>query len=454
MKTKKILTYALIGFGLIIVFLIVGRKAGWIGTSESLRVSTEKVERRHIVEIVAASGKVQPVTEVKISPDVSGEIILLDVKEGDFVARGQLLARINPDLYESALDRVNASLNTSRANLANARARASQSEAQFINATASYNRNKMLYEQNAISESEYDAARAQYLVSHAEVEAVRQSVIAAEYQVKSAEAALKEARESLTKTNIFAPMDGTISRLNVELGERVVGTSQFAGTEIMRIANLNQMEVVVSVNENDIIRVNQGDTAVIQIDAFYTDRFNGIVTSIANSAKVEGLSVDQVTNFEVRIQILPESYQHLQNIEQMHISPIRPGMSASVDIRTKQVYDAISVPIQAVTTREGESKKPAEEGEEDEENQETIKQQAATDKGFVRPQEYVFLFQDGKAVRKEVTTGIQDSQYIEILQGLSEDDDVITGPYRLVSRTLKDGDAVERVKRQELFQAE
>lgn len=455
MKTKKLLTYALIGFALIIIFLIVGRKAGWIGDSEALRVSTEKVGRRHIVEIVTASGKIQPVTEVKISPDVSGEIILLDVKEGDFVERGQLLARINPDLYESALDRVNAALNTSRANLANAKARASQSEAQFINATASYNRNKMLFDQNAISESEYDAARAQYLVAQAEVEAGRQSAIAAQYQVRSAEAAVKESGESLTKTNIFAPMDGTVSRLDVELGERVVGTSQFAGTEIMRVANLNQMEVVVSVNENDIIRVNPGDTAVIQIDAFYTDRFNGIVTSIANSAKVEGMSVDQVTNFEVRIQILPESYQHLQNAGQMHISPLRPGMSASVDIRTKQVYDAISVPIQSVTTREEEPTKN-ETGEEDvaDETQEASPPQPAADRGFVRPQEYVFVFQDGKAVRKAVTTGIQDSQFIEVVEGLTDEDEVITGPYRLVSRTLKDGDDVERTKRQDLFKAE
>lgn len=454
MKTKKTLKYALIGLGVLILFMVVGRKAGWIGAAEALRVSTELIERRNIVEIVASSGKIRPVTEVKISPDVSGEIILLNVKEGDFVERGQLLARINPDLYESALDRFNASLNTSRANLANSKARASQSEAQFINATSSYNRNKLLFDQNAISASEYDAARAQYLVAQAEVEAGRQSVVAAEYQVKSAEAAVKEARESLLKTNIFSPMDGTVSRLDVELGERVVGTSQFAGTEIMRIANLNQMEVVVSVNENDIIRVNDGDTATIQVDAFFTERFTGKVTSIANSAKVEGLSVDQVTNFEVRIRILPESYVHLQDTNNIHLSPFRPGMSASVDIRTKLAFDVLSIPIQAVTTREGDAKTATPEENEEENEEETPESETAENTKSTRIQEYVFVFVDGKAVRKAVTSGIQDSQYIEIKEGLEEEEEVITGPYRLVSRTLKHGDEVEKVKRQDLFKTE
>lgn len=439
--------YALIVLGVLVVFMIVGRQAGWIGSEEAVRVSTEEVERRDIVEIVTASGRIRPVTEVKISPDVSGEIILLNVKEGDFVERGQLLAIINPDLYESALDRVNASLNTSKANLANARARFSQAEAQLINQASSYNRSKQLHEQNAISDAEYDAARAQYLVAQAEVEAASQSVVAAEFQVKSAEAAVKEARESLQKTNIFSPMDGTISRLDVELGERVVGTSQFAGTEIMRIANLNQMEVLVSVNENDIIRVNEGDTAIIEVDAFFADRFTGLVTSIANSAKIEGLTVDQVTNFEVRIMVLPESYNHLQPSDRDHLSPFRPGMSATVDIRTQQVYGVLSVPIQAVTTREAESEtvQPSEEEEADQNPAMAAKTSSA------RPQEYVFLYNNGKAERKSVTSGIQDSQYIEIVEGLEEGQEVITGPFRVVSRTLSDGDAVEKVKRQDLF---
>lgn len=455
MKTKKLIRYGLILVGVLIVFLIVARRLGWIDSMETIQVTTEAAERRDIVEVVTASGKIRPVTEVKISPDVSGEIIELPVMEGDFVTRGQLLARINPDLYESALDRVEASLNTSRANLANARARASQAEAQYINARASFSRSEQLYEQNAISEAEFDQARAQYLVAQAEVEAGRQSVVGAEFQVKSAEAALKEARESLQKTSLFAPMDGTISRLDAEIGERVVGTSQFAGTEIMRIANLNQMEVVVDVNENDIVRVSEGNLAVIQVDAFFTERFQGVVTSIANSAMTEGMSVDQVTNFEVRIQVLPESYNHLQHPDRPHLSPFRPGMSASVDIQTRQAGGVLSVPIQAVTTRQ-ETGNGNEEGDEDEEAGAVEEGDAPQTGGFlsveqVRPQEYVFVFREGKAVQVAVTSGIQDSHYIEIVEGLEEGQEVITGPYRVVSRNLKDGDHVEKVKRQDLF---
>lgn len=461
MKTKKMLKYGLILVGVLIVFLIVGRQAGWIGQLEGVRVSTELAERRDIVEIVTASGKIRPVTEVKISPDVSGEIIQLEIEEGDFVERGQLLARINPDLYESALDRMEASLNTTRANLANARARSSQARAQFINAQSSFNRNKQLFEQNAISESEFDAAYAQYLVAQAEVEAAEQSVVAAEFQVKSAEAGVKEARESLQKTSLFAPMDGTISRLDAEIGERVVGTSQFAGTEIMRIANLNQMEVVVNVNENDIVRVNEGDSAAIQVDAFFGEEFMGVVTSIANSASVEGLTADQVTNFEVRIRVLPESYVHLQHPDRPHLSPFRPGMSATVDIRTQQVFNVLSVPIQAVTTREPAAQRTQEGAEtgsgEDQAGTETDEQAvdaqgAAPASDRIRPQEYVFVYKDGKAVQVAVTSGIQDTQYIEIREGLEDGQEIITGPYRVVSRNLNDGDHVEKVKRQDLFQ--
>lgn len=440
MKTKHLLRISLVIVVLLIVFLVAGRKAGWVGATEGVRVSVEKVQRKSIIQIVSSSGKVQPVTEVKISPDVSGEIIELPVKEGDHVERGTLLARINPEMYESALDRVIASLNTSKANLANARARASQAEAQFINATSSYNRSKTLFDQATISESEFDAARSQYLVAEAEVEAGRQSVVGAEFQVKSAEAAVRETRESLTKTSLFAPMDGTISRLDAEIGERVVGTSQFAGTEIMRIANLNQMEVLVNVNENDIIRVSAGDTAFIEIDAYMGQKFTGLVTSIANSAKVEGMSLDQVTNFEVRVQILPESYQHLMSDER--VSPFRPGMSAQVDIRTKTEIDVISVPIQAVTVRE----KP-------EQQQDTLAENNNSPQAVPgsNMQECVFVYSDGKVVMQPVVSGIQDSYFIQIVEGLEEDQEVVTGPYRTVSRVLNDGDQVIKSERQELF---
>jgi HlyD family secretion protein len=448
MNRNKLLKYLGGLLVVLVVFVLVGRKAGWIGHDEGIRVTVEPAEARTIVEIVTSSGKVQPVIEVKISPDVSGEIVQLRVKEGDFVKRGELLVTINPEIYESALARVEAALNTSRANLANARARKAQAEAQFLNASASFDRSERLFKQEAISESEFDTARAQFLVAQAEVEAANQSVIGAEFQVKSSEATLREARESLTKTNIFAPMDGTISRLDAELGERVVGTSQFAGTEIMRIANLNEMEVLVEVNENDIIRVNEGDTAIIQIEAYLNQEFKGIVTSIANSARTQALSVDQVTNFEVKIKILPESYAHLIREDRPYLSPFRPGMSATVDIQTQRAYNILSVPIQAVTTRDDPSVK-----------KDTL-DTPATPVASVRagrgsvPKEYVFVVRDGRAVLTEVISGIQDSNFIEIKEGLLDGDEVVTGPFRAVSRTLKDGDVIKRVSREELFGGE
>lgn len=451
MKRNKILRLTLIILAVLIIFVIVGRNAGWIGEEPATKVTVEAAEKRSIVEIVTASGKVQPVTEAKIAPDVSGEIVQILVKEGDFVQRGDLLVRINPDIYESALDRVEASLNTSRANLANARARKSQAEAQFINAKASFERNQRLFDQDAISESEFDSARAGFLVAQAEVEAAQQSVVAAEFQVKSAEAALREARENLSKTSIFSPMDGTISRLDAELGERVVGTSQFAGTEILRIANLNEMELMVEVNENDIIRVNEGDTAMIEVDAWLNEEFAGIVTSIANSALAQGLSVDQVTNFEVRIRILPESYQHLLRQDQPHLSPFRPGMSASADIRTQTVFDVVSIPIQAVTTREGLQNREEESNEEEDDPDSEEITDSNGDKETSRIQEYVFVYSDGEVKLTPVVSGIQDSNYIEITSGLEEGDKVVTGPFRAVSRALNDGDIVVTVDRSELF---
>jgi HlyD family secretion protein len=449
MKRNKILKYAFIALGVLILFIIIARQAGWIGKEHGTKVTVEAAEKRNIVEIVTASGKVQPVTEVKIAPDVSGEIVQILVREGDFVKRGDLLVRINPDIYESALDRVEASLNTSRANLANARARKMQAEAQFINAQSSFERTQRLFNQDAISESEFDQGRAQYLVAQAEVEAAKQSVVASEFQVKSSEAALREARENLTKTSIFSPMDGTISRLDAELGERVVGTSQFAGTEILRIANLNEMELKVEVNENDIIRVNEGDTAVIDIDAWLNEKFTGVVTSIANSALMQGqtFSVDQVTNFEVKIRILPESYRHLQREDRPHLSPFRPGMSASADIKTFTVFDVVSVPIQAVTTREPEPK-PSDENEESDEASPAETPATGSSPGM---QEYVFVYKDGVVKMVPVVSGIQDSNHIEIKSGIEVGDQVVTGPFRAVSRSLKDGDKVITVSRSELF---
>jgi len=446
MKSKKLIKYGIILVAILIVFIIIGQSRGWIGSHDGYRVTTDKAERRDIIEVVTANGKIRPVTEVKISPDVSGEVVKLNVEEGDYVEHGDLLVRINPDVYESMLDRAIASLNTNKANLASSRSRKVQAEAQYVNAESSYLRNKKLFEEDAISRSEYDAALSQYQTAKAEVESAEQSIIAAQYQVKSAEASVREARDNLTKTNIFSPMNGTLSRLDTEVGERVVGTSQYAGTEIMRIANLNNMEVLVDVNENDIIRVSEGDTALIDVDAYLGEQFLGVVTSIANSARDEALSSEQVTNFEVRIKILSTSYEHLLDDTRVNVSPFRPGMSATVDIQTQKAFDVISIPIQAVTTRDVDMHEEQDSIDVAEGN---VNNKTEITTSGIR--EYVFAYDKGIAKLISVKSGVQDLNYIEISEGLDLGDEIIIGPYRAVSSILNDGDMVNRVERHALF---
>ncbi|NVO02596.1 MAG: efflux RND transporter periplasmic adaptor subunit [Bacteroidetes bacterium] len=451
---KKFYRYLIIGGVALVIILGIGKKKGWFGKNEMISVSTEIVTKRTIIETVSANGKVQPEVEVKISPDVSGEVTELYVKEGDEVKKGDLLAKINPDIYMSNLDRMVATLNTSKANMMNSQARLIQIEAQYTNAKASFERNEKLWKQQAISASEFDAAKAAFEVAKADVEAGKQTVKAAEYGVKSTAASLKEASDNLTKTSIFAPVSGTISKLSVEKGERVVGTSQFAGTEIMRIANLNEMEVNVSVNENDIVRVHLGDTALIEVDAYLNRKFKGIVTEMANSANTTGTSADQVTNFEVKIRILRESYLDLVSTKNPNLSPFRPGMSATVDIQTKTVYNVLTVPIQAVTTRDDTTnvmdKKPMNEEGNGDENASTEKKKDEKKKSS-EMKEYVFMYVDGKVKMQKVKTGIQDNTYIQILEGLKEKQEIIAAPYRAISKQLKNGDAVKKVDKKELF---
>jgi HlyD family secretion protein len=452
MKNKKVLKYSLIALGALIVLIIIAKKSGWIGKSETIKVSTELVTKRNIVEIVSANGKIQPEVEVKISPDVSGEIVELKVKEGDQVKKGDLLAKINPDMYLSNLDRMVAALNTSKANLANSKARLAQVQAQFTNAKLSFDRNEKLFKDNAISQSEFDAAKSAYEVAKSEVDAANETVIASQYNVKSTEASLKEAKDNLIKTSIFAPVDGTISKLNVEKGERVVGTSQFAGTEIMRIANLSEMEVNVSVNENDIVRVHLGDTALVEVDAYLNRKFKGVVTEIANSANTTGVSADQITNFDVKIRIIRESYADLVSEKDVNKSPFRPGMSATVDIQTKTVYNVLSVPIQSVTTRDDTTggKKKIEKPVNENTNKDKPDSETEKNKN-IAVNEYVFLYIKGAVKLQKVKTGIQDNNYIEILEGLKEKDEVVSAPYRAISKTLKNNDKVKKVKKEELF---
>ncbi len=448
MKSKKTMRYLVVAALVMIVLAIIGKRAGWFGKELETTVATEKAEMRTIVESIRANGKVRPQTEVKISPDVSGEIVELNVAEGDQVERGRLLLKIKPDTYISMRDRAEASVNSARAQLANANARLTQVKAQYEQAERNYNRSRRLFEQQTISESDYETARSNYRVAQAEVEAARQSVQSSEFSVKSAVASLEEAEENLARTTIYSPMSGTVSRLNVEQGERVVGTAQMAGTEMMRIANMNRMEVQVDVNENDIVRVKHGDTAIIEVDAYMGQDFRGIVTEIANSANIANVGADQITNFEVKVLILQESYEHLLTDIPAGRFPFLPGMSATVDIQTKTKSDILTVPIQAVTTRT-DTLLLADAGPGAAGNN---YQSDAGPERESNMNEVVFVVDsDNTLVMRRVMTGIQDNNYIEILDGLMEGDEVVAAPYSAITRTLNHGSKVKVVDRQELF---
>ncbi len=419
MSFSKILIYLVVGLVVLAVIAFSGKKAGWWGQSSTVEVTVKTIERRNIMETVSASGKIYPALEIKISPDVSGEVIDILAEEGDSVTEGELLVKIRPDIYISLQNRAEASLNQSKANLANSQARLLQVEAQFDNAKATFERNEKLWKQKVISEADYLNALSAFKTSEGELSAAKQTVEASKYSVKVAEAAVKEANDNLRQTNIYAPATGTISMLNVEKGERVVGTTQMAGTEMLRVANLSVMEVRVDVTENDILRVSVGDTAEIEVDAYIGRKFKGIVTYIANSSKAEtSMASESVTNFVVKIELLHSSYDDL--ITDGAPFPFKPGMSASVDIYTSQALDVLSVPIQAITLSEDE---PGAETE-----------------------EVVFVFNDGVANKVKVETGIQDNFYIEIKNGLKDGDEIIIGPYRIISRVLKSGDPVARAK--------
>lgn len=440
----------LILLAVLLLLIVIGKKTGVIGNDKNTRVTAEAVIKRTIIETVSGSGKIQPETQVKISSDVSGEITEMMVKEGDVVKKGDLLCRIRQDIYISSLERVEASVNSSKASSAQTKARLIQSKAQLINAESLFNRNKKLFEQGALSEQDFDASKAQFETAKAEVEAAQQSLSAAEFNIKNAEATLKEAQTNLSRTSIYSPVDGKVSKLNVEKGERVVGTAQMTGTEIMTIANLNEMEVSVDVNENDIVRIKLNDTANIEVDAYLDKKFKGIVTEVANSANTVGTSADQVTNFTVKIRILRESYLSLIPKDNPQYSPFRPGMSATVDIQTHKVFNVISVPVQSVTTREDttsfgvkEKKKKKIEDPAPEETPENKKDEKVL--------EYVFIIKNDVAVLTPVITGIQDNNYIEIKSGIQLNDEVITGPYKVVSKTLKNKTPVEKVDKEDLF---
>lgn len=397
------------------ILLVLANKNGFLGGEKPLIVKTEEVFKGTITETVPANGKIQPEIEVKISPDVSGEIIELNVKEGDWVNQNDLLLRINPEIYAANLERMEASLNNIKAQLA-------QQKAQLKDTEIKHKRNTSLFEKGAISSTEFETSQNNYKLAQLAVEA-------SEYSVESSEAAVKEVQNSLNRTSIYAPISGTISRLNVEQGERVVGTAQMTGTELLRIADFNQMEVIVDVSENDIMRVNLNDRAEVRIDAYSKDVFEGEVTEIANSANLVGTSADQVTNFEVKVRILKSSYEKQLKT---HKHPFRPGMTASVDIVTAVKHDIKLLSIQSVTTRKDSSKSSNK-------SIENFTEEIANEETF----ECVFVIQDGKAKLKPIETGIQDDLNIEIITGLSIGEKVITAPYSAVSKKLSNQKSVQ-----------
>jgi len=421
---------------LVFTFLLL---LGSCNKGDEKEIKVEDVQKRNLVELVSANGKIQPEIDVKISPEVSGKVKTVHVKEGDEVKKGALLITLNPDLLDANLSRAVATANNSRANYANARARAAQAEAQFINEEKNYQRSKDLFAQGVTSQAEKDQADATFLVAQAERTAALETVSGAQYSVRSAEATEKEARDNLGRTSIYAPNDGVITALRVEEGETVLGTIQTIGTEIMRVSKLDLMEVDVEVNESDIVRVAMGDTASIEVDAYLDRKFKGVVTEISNAASNTSgvMSTDQITNFSVKIRILPESYADLTKDQDGMSNPFRTGMSATVDITTDSKQNVLSVPIESVTTRTDTSK--ADSFKERMERRKEARENAAD----LKPMEVVFVMEDGKASIRVVTTGIQDSRYIEILSGLKEGDRVISGPYATVSRELEQGMAVK-----------
>lgn len=446
-STGKVLLY----FGIFLI-VIVGagfglRAAGVIGgAEEGTSVETEKAKLKTITQLVSASGKIQPEVEVIIRPDVSGEIIELAVNEGDFVRKGDLLVRLKPDIFKARIDELNAALLTQKARL-------EQTRASLIQAEAAHLKNKELYEKDIISELDFIQTKSNY-------DSQKASLKASEYQVQSAEAQLRKAEEELQQTVIRAPQDGTVTGLAVEFGERVLGNSQMAGTEMMRVSLLDKMEVLVEVNENDIVNISSLDTTRIEVDAYPERRFNGIVTEIANSARITGAgSNEQVTNYQVKVRIITPHNLSMSGAElvqsetaenpEENFSPnFKPGMSATVDIETKTAKNVVSVPIQAVTVRDfaKDKKDRKDNSEDDSTNSEEESSEEMDDNLIIKKEDIrkvVFIVENGTAVRYEVETGISDNTHTQILTGVNAGDEIVIGSYRTLSKNLENGDKVK-----------
>ncbi len=442
---KKTIWWIIAGLCLIVILLIV---LGGGGDKEGLKISAETATTRTIIETVNASGKVYPEIEVKVSPDISGEVVELTVEEGDTVQRGQVLARIYADIYATQRDQASAGVTQMQAQVANSRAQLGALKATLDQAETNYNRQKDLLAQKVISRLEFEQAEQAYLTARANYNAAVQGIRANEASVQSAMANLNRASKDVSRATITAPMTGVVSLLAVKKGERVVGTAQMAGTEIMRIADLNSIEVRVDVGESDIPKVKIGDTALVEIDAFNNRKFKGLVYKVANPLPSVGAAGgNEVTNYKVHIRLLYDSYADL--LRTGNGFPFRPNMNASADIQTRTVSNVLAVPINAVTTRDKKTDKVPEKKSDDKKENETL--ESTNDE----PAEVVFVMQkDGTVKKYNVQTGIQDINYIQIVSGIKKGDKVITGPYNIVTKTLKDGTKVKEVKKEELVEVQ
>ncbi len=451
---NKTVKWILIGLGVLIVVLIVGKLMA--GSSDTgVKVAVEKVVKRTIIETVNASGKVYPEIEVKVSPDISGEIIELNVQEGDSVRKGQVLARIYADVYSSQRDQAASQVAQSQATVANSTASLDVLRAQLDQDKTVFDRNKELFDQKVISKAEFEQYETKYRSSQAQLNAAQQNIRSLQAGVQGTRTQLTMANKNLGRTTLVAPMSGIISMLNVKKGERVVGTAQMAGTEMMRVADMSALEVRVDVGENDIVKIGIGDSADVEVDAYNNRKFKGIVTQIASSTKGGGLAAqatNDVTNYEVHIRLDPSSYTDLMDPSKPKKFPFRPGMNASADIKTKRKDGVVAVPITSVAARVKGSDQNL-----DEKKKETNKDsdENTDDQSSVNDdlEEVIFIVKpDGKVEKKIVTTGIQDINYIEVITGLTGNEEVVSGPYNAISKTLRPGTKVTVVPKDKLFE--
>jgi HlyD family secretion protein len=454
---KKKWIWILVALLVVVIALLGLKSAGVIGKEESTKVSVEKVELRTITEIVTASGKVYPEVEVKVSPDVSGEITELTVQEGDSVTKGQLLARVYADILATQRDQAAAGVNQQEAQVQNATASLESFKARAEQAERQYKRQKQLFDDKVISRLEYEQAENAWLTAKADYAAAQQTINSGKASVQSAQANLSVANKNLGRTTVVAPMNGIVSLLNVKKGERVVGSNMMAGTEMMRIADMRVIEVRVDVGENDIPKVKIGDTALVEVDAYTKRKFKGVVTQIAATNRgangAATTSSTDVTNYEVRIRLDPASYQDLVDPKGKSF-PFRPGMSASADIQTRTRTNVLAVPINAVTTRDKSDTAKAVGGKKKDAPAADAASGSEESKGGSDDlDEVVFVLQaDGSVKRVKVRTDIQDMNYIEVLSGVKAGDQVITGPYTIVSKMLREGMKVKVVPKEELFE--